>query len=373
MSVPGGGGSMASRPGSPQRVRRRHSIAIILGFLPISLGIVPTGANYAYAVAPSKDAPRAQGEPAPNIILGEVAAVSGANVVVGAPLYGATGQAFVFANTGASWPQVADLHGVGAQGGFKFGSSVAISGSTIVVGADSADQGAGRAFVFSKYGTRWRQTAELRGRDTSPEDFFGTSVSVSGSEIVVGAPQHEGGRAYIFTVIAGRWHQSAELKARDNTNHDRFGSSVSLTGSQVVIGAPQHESGRAYVFADESGGWGQVAELRGAAVATMFGWSVATSETTVVVGALQLAGTGHAYVFDKTGSGWRMVADLVGRQSAPGAWVGSSVAISGSTVAVGVEGEASGAGRVYVFARAGYRYTQSAELGPVAVGECQLR
>jgi hypothetical protein len=213
---------------------------------------------------------------------------------VGAPLYGVTGQAFVFANTGASWHQVADLHGVGAQGGFKFGSSVAISGSTVVVGADSADQGAGRAFVFSKYGTRWRQTAELRGRDTSPEDFFGTSVSVSGSEIVVGAPQHEGGRAYIFTFIAGRWHQSEELKTRDNTHHDRFGSSVSLSGSQVVIGAPQHVSGRAYVFADESGGWDQVAELHGASVATMFGWSVATSETTVVVGALQLAGTGHA-------------------------------------------------------------------------------
>jgi hypothetical protein len=61
---------------------------------------------------------------------------------------------------------------------------------------------AGRAYLFTKTPTGWRQSAELVGSDTVTADWFGGSVAVSGSTIVVGAPNHasDAGRAYVFGV-----------------------------------------------------------------------------------------------------------------------------------------------------------------------------
>jgi hypothetical protein len=71
--------------------------------------------------------------------------------------------------------------------GDEFGTSVAISGTTAVVGAYAHADGAGRAYVFTKRVGGWEQVAELKGSDTVAGDNFGYSVAVSGSTVVVGA------------------------------------------------------------------------------------------------------------------------------------------------------------------------------------------
>jgi hypothetical protein len=98
----------------------------------------------------------------------------------------------VFAKTAKGWNQVAELKG--SDIGVYFGWSVAISGTTAVVGT------VGRAYVFAKTAKGWNQVAELKAADTVVNDYFGRSVAVSGTSSVVGAPFHANyaGRAYVF-------------------------------------------------------------------------------------------------------------------------------------------------------------------------------
>ena len=192
------------------------------------------------------------------------------------------------------------LEAPGTVSGDAFGSSVAISGTTAVVGAGVA----GRAYVFTKAAEVWRQVAKLNGSDTRLSDEFGSSVAISGTTVVVGAQYHanHAGRAYVFAKSAAGWHQVAELKDSDNTGTDEFGYSVAISGAIVVVGAPYHTSaGRAYVFIKTAKGWKQAAELRGSdnlAHDNYFGSSVAVSGSTALVGAPDHAKAGRAYLFE---------------------------------------------------------------------------
>ena len=223
---------------------------------------------------------------------GESVAVSANTVVIGAPGHDA-GRAYVFADNAAGWQQDAEL---GASGTARtaFGTSVAISGGTIVVGAPDAP-GGGRAYVFAKVGEAWRLSAELHGADTRAGDYFGLSVALSGMNIVVGAPHHGAltGRAYMFTKEPSGWRQTAELAGTDSGTNDVFATAVAISGPTVVVGALGHagEAGRAYAFSLTGGGWRQTAELDGSDTVggDAFGASVAVSGTTVVVGSF-----GHA-------------------------------------------------------------------------------
>jgi nucleoside-specific outer membrane channel protein Tsx len=152
--------------------------------------------------------------------------------------------------------------------------------------------------VFTKRAAVWKQTAELKGSDTVAFDDFGTSVAISGMTAIVGADNHANGAgtAYVFTKTASGWKQVAELKGSDTVAFDDFGGSVAISGTTAVVG----ESDKAYVFIRTATGWKQAAELKGSdtVVGDEFGFSVAISGTTAIVGALGHAGGGRAYVFE---------------------------------------------------------------------------
>jgi hypothetical protein len=308
-------------------------------------------------------------------------AASGTTVAVGAPNHAKdVGRAYVFSNTPAGWKQ-AELKGSDTVDGDYFGYSVATSGTTVVVGAPGvvaapagnglpATVGSpGRAYVFTKTAAGWTQVAELKGSDTVTNDNFGVSVATSGTTVVVGAPGHASfaGRAYVFTKTAADWTQVAELKGSDTVANDNFGLSVATSHTTVVVGAPGHAgfAGRAYVFTNQGTGWKQAAELKGSDTVANdnFGLSVATSHTTVVVGAYDHAGSaGRAYVFTRQGGGWKQVAELKAFDTVVGDGFGVSVATSGTTVVVGASAHANSAGRAYVFTRQGDGWKQVAEL-----------
>ena len=141
----------------------------------------------------------------------------------------------------AAGRQLAELVGSDTVAGDMFGLSVAVSGSTVLIGApgygaiphDGNATAVGRAYVFTKAPTGWRQTAELVGADTAVADMFGWSVAVSGNTAVVGAPWHadQAGRAYVFTKAPTGWRQAAELVGSDTAHDDYFGLSVAISGS----------------------------------------------------------------------------------------------------------------------------------------------
>jgi FG-GAP repeat len=291
---------------------------------------------------------------------GDSVAVSGNTIVVGAPAISALssgmGRAYVFIRTAAGWQRTADLGGPDSVAGDAFGVSVAVSGNTIVVGAPSHDSKAGAAYVFKTSGQGW-QTTELKGSDTVAKDDFGDSVAVSGGTIVVGAFGHasEAGRAYVFTRHGQGWHQTAELSGSGTIPGDGFGDSVAVAGGVIAIGAglAASDAGRVYLFTKEATGWRQSAKLAGPGPLAKqdFGDSVAVSGDMVVVGTFaQAPSAGRAYLFTSTATGWHQTAELASRsRRAGGNEFGYAVSISGSMIAVGAEGEQSGTGRAYLF------------------------
>ena len=289
---------------------------------------------------------------------GDSVAVSGHFVVVGAPaisvLSSGLGRAYVFTETATGWHESAQLEGPGTAVGDWFGDSVAVSGDTVVVGAPSHASKAGAAYVFTNSGHSWRGT-ELKGSDTVAKDDFGGAVAISGRTIVVGAFGHasEAGRAYVFTQRLNRWHQAKELSGSDTVPGDAFGDSVAVDGRIIAVGAglAASDAGRVYLFTKKTAGWRQTAELAGTGVQKDdFGDAVAVSGDTVVVGTFAQGTTpGLAYLFTETARGWHETAELASASTAASNEFGYSVAISGDTVAVGAEGQDSGAGRAYLF------------------------
>ena len=179
--------------------------------------------------------------------------------------------------------QMAELEGTDTVAGDGTGSSVAISGTTAIVGAYDHAKDAGRAYLFSISGSSWHQVTELQGADTVAGDEFGSSVAISGTTAVVGAGNHadHAGSAYVFTKTPDGWKQAAELKGSDTTAGDYFGWSVAVSGTTAVVGAYGHaqSAGRVYVFTKTPGGWKQAAELKGddSLAGDQFGSSVAIS------------------------------------------------------------------------------------------------
>jgi hypothetical protein len=300
---------------------------------------------------------------------GTFVAISGTSAVVSACNHAsAAGRVYVFTKSATGWKQTAELEGSDTVAGDEFGGSVAVSGTTVVAGASDHAYFAGRAYVFTKTATGWKQTAELEGSDTAA-DGFGESVALSGMTVVVGAVYHasEAGRAYVFTKTATGWKQTAELEGSDTEAGDDFGYSVAVAGTTILVGAGGHanEGGRVYVFTKTVTGWKQTAELKGVdtVAGDWFGESVAISGSLAIVGAGNAASAaGRVYVFTKTVTGWKQTAELKGSDTLSGDDFGGSVAVSGTTAVVGASGHAGAAGRAYVFTRTATGWTQAAEV-----------
>jgi hypothetical protein len=115
----------------------------------------------------------------------------------------------------------------------NFGWSVAISGATAVVGADTKNSGTGAAYVFTRSGSTWSQQAKLTASDAAAGDNFGFSVAISMDTVVVGADAKSSntGAAYVFTRSGTTWSQQAKLTASDAAAGDNFGGAPACGGA----------------------------------------------------------------------------------------------------------------------------------------------
>jgi hypothetical protein len=298
---------------------------------------------------------------------GSSVAVSGSTAVVGAPGENSdTGAAYVFLQAGSTWSQQAKLTASDAAANDRFGVSVAIVGSTAVVGASSKSSSTGAAYLFLRSGTAWSQQAKLVASDAAANDDFGRSVAVSGLAAVVGAPVENTstGAAYVFALGF-----QPELTAPAGAFGDEFGYSVAINGSTAVVG--DYANNSAYVFVGSGSSWSRQAELT-ASGAGQFGWSVAIYGSTVVVGAPATNSyAGAAYVFVRSNGTWSQQAELTASDAAPDVSFGYSVAIYGLTAIVGEPSIERGlGGAAYAFVRSGSTWSQQAELTPHDSGYC---
>jgi hypothetical protein len=215
----------------------------------------------------------------------------------------------------------------------------------------------------------WTQQQELTASDGSVNDQFGESISVSGDTAVIGALNKNSGQgaAYVFVRSGGVWSQQQELTASDGAANDEFGYAVAVSGDTVVIGAYQKNSrqGAAYVFVRSVGVWSQQQELTTSdgAANDEFSYALAVSGDTAVIGAYQKnSRQGAAYVFVRSAGVWSQQQELTASDGAANDEFGVSVSVSGNTAVMGAFYKNSYQGAAYVFVDSGGVWSQQQEL-----------
>lgn len=287
------------------------------------------------------------------------------------------GAAYVFVRNGSVWTQQAYLKASNTGMFDLFGSSVAIEGDTVVIGAvgessaanivngdqtDNSAAGAGAVYVFVRSGVTWTQQAYLKASNTGAGDEFGQSLAIAGDTLIVGAAGEDSaatgvngsqannaasraGAAYVFVRSGALWSQQAYLKASNTDANDNFGGSVAISGDTIIVGAVVEAGASTGVNGNQADN--------------------SASEA------------GAAYVFVRNGVVWSQQAYLKASNTAAGDKFSNSVAVSGDTAVVAAPGEdsaatgvnrnqadnsADSAGAAYVFVRNGAVWSQQAYL-----------
>ena len=312
--------------------------------------------------------------PNANTQFGSSVAISGDRALIGAPDVDDpetnSGAAYLYERDGAgTWVEVAKLSPSAPRNFIEFGHSVALSGNRAVVSAlrDSiSDAGTsvgpvtfvGAVYVFERNAAgTWVDVARLTPSDGSSAFLFGSSVSLSGDRVLVGANEdgHAGpssGSAYVYERNAsGIWSEAAKLTASDAAARDFFGNSVSLSGNLALIGAYREnggdlsDSGSAYMFErDALGIWAEVAKITApdARANDFFGDSVSLSDERALIGASfdwdssTRSNAGSAYVFERSGpQTWVETAKLTASDAMRADFFGTSVSLSGDRALIG--------------------------------------
>lgn len=235
----------------------------------------------------------------------------------------------------------------------NYGTALAASGDTLVIGSNGQGLVQGFVEVFVRDNDGYRFQARLEGHNTELADYFGTSVAISGDRIAVGALTESSGEAgvngtgddnstpeagavYLFTRSGETWQQEAYLKASNPDPYDQFGGYVALEGDRLLVGAGNESSG--------VGGVNRSGEDN------------------------SVEASGAAYVFELSPDGWAQTAYLKPETPQEGGWVGMVVALSGDTAAVSSlemgEDNLPSSGRVHVFVVADGEWHQQATLEP---------
>lgn len=309
--------------------------------------------------------------------------IDGDTLVVGANLRTSTrGAAYVFTRTGAlfgsPWVEQQILEASDGVGNDRFGSSISIDGDAIAVGANFADLGpatnAGAAYVFKRSGGNFSEVAKIADPDAGADDRAASSVAVAGDLVIVGAlfddvgANQNQGSAQVLCLVCNDWRFEGEVVPSDGVGFEQFGYTVAIDGDTAVVGAPyatvgaNSNQGAAYVFVRKGDIWHEQMKLAAfdAEAGDQFGYSVAISGDTIVVGAyndsfISIQDHGSAYVFVRSGSQWTIQQKLFGTPTVAFGHFGSSVAIDGDTLIVGEKdeqiGSHSGQGSATVFVR----------------------
>lgn len=214
------------------------------------------------------------------------------------------------------------------EAGNRFGASAATDGNiVVVVGAPSATTNsrlqAGAVYVYETDGTRTKQT-RLSARFPGVRDYFGQSVAVSGDTIVVGANHddnpigNDSGSVYVFVRQGHGWVQQAQLTAPDGARGAGFGISVAIDGHTIVVfqtivafSGGEGNPSATYVYERTAGTWTYSTRLEVPNFSGLFfsgDGNVDVDGDTLVIGAggdvAAPNGGGSVYVYVRDGAGW---------------------------------------------------------------------
>ncbi len=299
----------------------------------------------------------------------------GAGAVAGAPdddrpLLTDAGAAYVFFDAGASWVQHAKLTASDAANGAHFGFALATDGVLVAVGAPD-EAGGGAVYLFRLFGAQWLEVQKLEAPDAHPGAQFGYDVAFDGTTLAVGSRRFDrpgavgAGKVYLYVQAGPTWTLQDTVASIDPMTGDNFGSSLSIDGGRLVVGAPHDDdqgfgpnsnTGVAFHFARSGSSWSFVEKILPPATSHGFSIALALDGDSLLVGAYLDkeigADGGSAHVFELDGGSFDHVYKILLSDHVPLSEVGGAVALAGDLALVSSEFDddvASNAGAVYGF------------------------
>jgi hypothetical protein len=224
-----------------------------------------------------------------------------------------SGAAYVYTRSGTSWSEQAKLEPADLAPQDNFGFDVDLDGDTLVAGSfkdDDLGNLSGAAYVFVRNGTVWSEQAKLLASDGANADFLGRSVAISGDTVVAGANKSdslsgETGAVYVFTRSGTTWSEEARLVGSEVPDGDFFGHHVALDGDTLVASGLE----ASYVFVRSGTLWSEHAKLP--AVETTLPNTVALDGNKLVLGSETERSTGTAKLYVRAGTSWSLDRELV--------------------------------------------------------------
>ncbi len=246
------------------------------------LASAPTGSPDA---APRRDAAQ----------FGRAVVLLGDQALVGEPA-GGTGAVHLYRRIGGAWQPGGQLAATDLPERAQFGTALAAAGTTLFVShAADSSRGGVRIYARAANGT-WAEAGSLPGSPAS-RALFGSAMAIQGDWAFVGAPGVVGGGAvHVYRRAAGRWTEAGTLPAAELVNGDRFGSAIAVDADRVAVSAPGRgtNKGAIYLFRRGADGtWSQEAMVQGRRTAANF----RLGTTLVLAGTRLWAGAPNANSF----------------------------------------------------------------------------
>jgi hypothetical protein len=302
---------------------------------------------------------------------GQSVAIAGDYAIVGCPNPSGIGRAYVYFRNSGVWMQQTVLTAADATQNDEFGTAVAINGNYAIVGAPKDDilsstppilslENRGSIYIFVRSGSTWTQQAKMISTVAQSNQNYGSSLSLEGDRLVVGAERDtDAGAAYIYQRNGNLWIFQQRLIASDGAADDRFGYRVDITNNYIIVGASNaNPSGAAYIFFFNGTTWTQQQKLPSAGTdAQAKGRAVFINDTMALVGS-PLYSSGGVFFngvvgsYRRTGTTWVSMTSIHAPDGVDQANFGTSISFYGGYAIIGAQqgaGPYPGNGTAYIY------------------------
>ena len=287
---------------------------------------------------------------------GRALAVGTDEVLVGEPRNQVrSGTVYLYGRNGDGWAQRALLQAADGHAGDGFGASLWIDGDVLLVGADRANGNTGAAYVFTKQGDAWRESARLIAADALPGAAFGSKVLLAGDVAFISAEDADGsmGAVYVFRRSGGSWSQAERITAPSRMENAMFGSALAFDGTTLFVGEFGRDDNRGAVHVLNAGANGfayaGALAIENVAENDRVGSALAVHDGALLVGAPYANGqAGVVHRFARGSNGvWESAGRFTAFDASGQTRFGSAIAIAGERAFVGAPRVRGGRGAVY--------------------------
>ena len=167
------------------------------------------------------------------------------------------GAVFIFESINGTWIETGKLLSTNPAENNLFGIHVDYDQGTLIVselGDDDVINNSGAVYIYELIDGVWRQIDKLKAPDPIEDHYFGTSIAISGNTLIIGADLDDdlaqsSGAAYYYQKSNNEWRLIEKITHRDSGPSESFGGAVATSENRALIGMYAEEgTGAGYIF-----------------------------------------------------------------------------------------------------------------------------